>query len=166
VLNTRNEGLQPDTMLTSRHRTRRSAAAPVSTLGMSSSTTTPPWRGRGPWPRSSGRWTSPRTGSRYRGVCPPNPFHPPARRDPQAAMDLRSRCRFLFFLSILSSLFIEFTLSCIRSSNQIFISCLRPAIDWCACSSHMGGTLRSCSTAHLAGATPAPSYGTSPPSLS
>lgn len=60
---------------------------------------------------------------------------------------------FSFFLSILSSFFNDFTLSCIRSSNQFFISCLRPAVDWCARSSHMGGTLRSCSTACLAGAT-------------
>ena len=97
---------------------------------------------------------APGSGSRYRSVCSPNPFHSPARRDSQAAMDLHSRCCFLFFfLSILGSFFNDFTLSCIRSSNQFFISCLRPVVDWCARSSHMGGILRSCSTACLAGAT-------------
>jgi hypothetical protein len=39
------------------NRTSRSAAAlTASALGMSGSTVAPPRRGRGPWPRSSGKW--------------------------------------------------------------------------------------------------------------
>ena len=39
------------------NRTSRSAAALMaSTLGMSGSTVAPSQRGRGPWPRSSGKW--------------------------------------------------------------------------------------------------------------